>query len=508
MTESPLAISFGARIEDEDLISALVLVCEARRRPTRPAAMRWRSVTGSLKTTLTDQRKTLAQNLLALPMTTATADQVHLLIDHGMRALASRTITVDENLVRLTVKTKGELSDLGVAALTSIPALEMTRLASARPLDEQRQQRVLTGLLGYVNKESNWPAGATGAKLFAPESRLSWIAELLPYYDEFEWHRKLNFAQDWNTPENRPVTRRPLDPFINPALGLSLTEAGFPVTHYVGLAGVGSDAADLGPAGRSAGVFSYRNLVAPAQITDGAAQTIALMGVSSNLGPWAAGGQATVRALTAQPYVNGPDGFGSGQADGMFVGMADGSVRFISKDIDPNVLERLATIHGGEPVELAARRRPCTRPLPATASRPACAASGPAPAIVRCARERWPAIAKLRSPASQVRRQRPVLAKEKLPAVDVAARLQDKLSAIDQPPIPWDQFLRLFTQLTNVPTTIDPGSLMVEAGIHLDDRVEVHARRDDAPATCCGRVLDRTWARVCHLPRSIAAHHA
>ncbi len=85
--------------------------------------------------------------------------------------------------------------------------------------------------------------------MFAPESRLSWIAELLPYYDQFEWHRKLNFGQDWNSFDNQLITKKPLDPFINPALGLSLTEAGFPVTHYVGLAGVGSDAADLGPAG-------------------------------------------------------------------------------------------------------------------------------------------------------------------------------------------------------------------------------------------------------------------
>ena len=61
-----------------------------------------------------------------------------------------------------------------------------------------------------------------------------------------------------------------------------------------------------------------------------------------------------MRPLTRQPYVNGPDGFGSGQADGMVAGMADGSVRFLSKNIDPHVMEQLATVRGGEQVDMAA----------------------------------------------------------------------------------------------------------------------------------------------------------
>ena len=355
----------------------------------------------------------------------------------------------------------------------------MTRLALARALDQQRQQHILTGLLGYVHREGTWPAGAAGARMFPPESRLSWIAELLPYYDEFQWHRKLNFTLDWNSAENRPIAKRPLDPFINPALGLSLTEAGFPVTHYVGLAGVGSDVIELGPAAPQSGVFAQRVRVDAARITDGAANTIALMGASGNLGPWAAGGQATVRALTAKPYINGPDGFGSGQPDGMFVGMADGAVRFISKDIDPSVLERLATIHGGEPVEIA-RLEPAPRPLPIAAGPqvPAVAAPAAAAPAEPPAMQAVPPAKPVVDPAA-----RPLLPREKLPAVDVAARLQDSLPAIEFPPVPWNQFLRFFTQLTTVPTTIDPEA-MVEAGIHLDDRVEVHAG-----ATTAGGVL-------------------
>ena len=109
VTELPLALGLSAGVNDEDLHADLVLVCESKTvaDQTKDAL---ENVTGSLQTTLTNQRKSLAQNLLSLPMTMATADQVHLLIDHGIRSLESRTVTVDENLVRLSAKTKGELA--------------------------------------------------------------------------------------------------------------------------------------------------------------------------------------------------------------------------------------------------------------------------------------------------------------------------------------------------------------------------------------------------------------
>ena len=274
-------------------------------------------------------------------------------------------------------------------------------------------------------RKAAFPAGAGGAALLPPETRLSWIASMLPYYEYFDWHSKLHFGQAWNSAENKPITSRPLDPVINPSLGLSLTDAGFPVTHYVGLAGLGADAATLEAQDPRAGVFGYQRRTPPEQIPDGASNTIALIGVSGRLGPWASGGEATVRPLTTRPYVNGPDGFGSGQADGMFVGMADGSVRFITKDIDPSVLEQLATVHGDRSREPAVPVKP---PL-------AVVKAEPAPAK------------KMALPDAN----RP-------PTVDVAARLADKLAGIDfrQAKITLADFVDLLTNLTTVPFSFDP----------------------------------------------------
>ena len=223
-------------------------------------------------------------------------------------------------------------------------------LDKARTADSANHRRLLESLGACTKAEGSFPSGAGGGALLPPQTRLSWIASLLPYLQHPDWHQQLEFGYSWNGAQNRAVASRPLGEVVNPALGPATTEAGFPVTHYVGVAGVGADAGQLKPGEPRAGLFGYSRRTRPDAIPDGAANTIATLGVQDHLGPWAAGGDSTVRPLTQRPYVNGPDGFGSGQPNGMLAGMADGSVRFLSKDIDPTVLEQLATVGGGEPV--------------------------------------------------------------------------------------------------------------------------------------------------------------
>ena len=68
------------------------------------------------------------------------------------------------------------------------------------------------------------------------------------------------------------------------------------------------------------------------------------------IGPWIAGGDSTIRPLTKKPYINGPDGIGGPYTGGCNIGLADGSVRFVSENIDPTVFERLSTIADGNPI--------------------------------------------------------------------------------------------------------------------------------------------------------------
>jgi len=225
-------------------------------------------------------------------------------------------------------------------------------LLAGLEVDWLRHEGLQSALSAYRGERGHFPPAAGGAALLPPETRLSWIALLLPQLGLADWHRELQFGYSWNSPQNRPVTQRELQAVINPSLGPNRFAGGFPVTHYVGVAGVGADAPHLPASDPRAGVFGYQRVVRLEDIPDGASHTAAIIGASGRLGPWAAGGPATVRPLTERPYINGPDGFGSGQPHGMLVGMADGSVRFISADIDPVVLEQLAAMGDGAPRDL------------------------------------------------------------------------------------------------------------------------------------------------------------
>ena len=66
------------------------------------------------------------------------------------------------------------------------------------------------------------------------------------------------------------MTQRPLPEVVNPVLGPARTEAGFPVTHYVGVAGVGPAAGSLKADDPKAGVFGYGRSTRVEDITRGA----------------------------------------------------------------------------------------------------------------------------------------------------------------------------------------------------------------------------------------------
>ncbi len=142
-----------------------------------------------------------------------------------------------------------------------------------------------------------------------------------------------------------------LDVLTNPDIPQPVVEIDdrtFGATHYVGLAGVGKDGPTLPVTDPRAGVFAYGRKTRIADIHDGTSNTAMFSEASSDFGPWGAGGRATIRALTQKPYINGPDGIGSSFPGGCNVGMCDGSVRFVSENIDPAVMEAIVTIRGGE----------------------------------------------------------------------------------------------------------------------------------------------------------------
>ncbi|MSR59687.1 MAG: hypothetical protein EXS05_18935 [Planctomycetaceae bacterium] len=210
-----------------------------------------------------------------------------------------------------------------------------------------RFERLGDSLLAQVETTGAFPSGTVLAAQLTVEQRLSWQAALAERFESTP--PPVSWDHPWTDPLNEAFVRRRLSEFQNPAISTLIGGDGYPATHFVGVAGVGSDAARVDAGHPRAGVFGDNRQTKSAEIRDGASQTWLVLGVRDHLGSWAAGGTPTVRALTGEPYVNGPDGFGTGQADSMLVLLADGRVQVVSAQADPRVIRSLATIADGAP---------------------------------------------------------------------------------------------------------------------------------------------------------------
>ncbi|MBI1903289.1 MAG: DUF1559 domain-containing protein [Planctomycetia bacterium] len=401
-----------------------------------------KAASGSLPAVLAARADGLQAKLRDGALDPATAVCLDHLLRRSGASLSGGTAAGEGAIVRFRAVSDADLALVAVAAVHVVPGLETMRIAAVQPLDEANHRELARGLLAYAKANGSLPAGAAGPQVAAPERRLSWIASLLPYCERDDWAKRLNPQRPWNDPVNDPIAREFFPRVVNPAFGRERTAAGYPVTHYVGVAGVGADAAELPADHDRAGLFGYNRGLRLEELTNGQSSTLAVLGVSANAGAWASGGPATVRALTKPPYVNGPDGFGSGQRDGMLGAMADGSVRMISRKIDPQVLERLAVVRGPRPSlpDLASHPPPPVPPMP------------------------MPMPMQIKRPAAAG------------PKVDIVARLADKVvEQLDAPSVPLGDLVEFVEQMSTIPITLDLDA-MADLGVSPDTRVSVRLK--------------------------------
>ncbi len=232
-------------------------------------------------------------------------------------------------------------------------------------------------LQAYVKeKEGAFPPGALQRPPSAervldwrPDQRLSWLVEVLPYVSGGDYRDlRIDTEKGWNEGSNLRSAAVLVPAFVmpsksdNPLGGYYVRYPGeartaFAATHFVGVAGIGLDAAEYradNPAvAGKLGVFGYDRVTKLSDIKDGPEGTIvALQMAPEHATPWMAGGGSTVRGISeeadcVQPFVCAEY---QGRR-GTFAIMADGKVRFIPADISPETFRALCTIAGGEQVK-------------------------------------------------------------------------------------------------------------------------------------------------------------
>ena len=202
---------------------------------------------------------------------------------------------------------------------------------------------------------------------YPPEQRVSLFAELLPYLNKAGLRTTIQdkkFA--WYSKENLPAAEAWVPEFLVPYYDQSAWRAthelaegrSLGATNYVGIAGLGFDAARYDPKDpavqKKLGLYGYDWTSKPEEVTDGLSNTIALMQVPPGYQrPWIAGGGATLSGIddkSDKPL----QGYASKLQDGTrgtTVLMGDGSVRTVRETINPAVLRAMVTRAGGEAID-------------------------------------------------------------------------------------------------------------------------------------------------------------
>lgn len=230
-----------------------------------------------------------------------------------------------------------------------MPAVNKVRHAAARMSCQNNLKQIGLSVLSYHDSQDRFPAGTMPNAALAPDERLSLHVSLLPFIECDPLYNQLKKDEAWNSPANAVALQGVLWRHYHcPAWKFGATPdqhtGPLAITNYVGVAGVGPDAATRLAGAPGNGVFGYDRVTKRDAIKDGVANTALFFETAHELGPWVRGGPGTVRALITDAPT-----FGGNHKREMNVLLADGSVR-APKGADPVVLAALATIAGGEDV--------------------------------------------------------------------------------------------------------------------------------------------------------------
>ena len=196
------------------------------------------------------------------------------------------------------------------------------RKAALRERDKHHLEQIGLALHNYHELFHAFPPGGI-VREDSAEIR-SWQACLLPHLEQAALHSQIKPDYAWHSPENRGVFSQPIATLMNPAIPVQPGQA---VSHYAG----NSHLFEINKS------WDYRH------ITDGMSNTIGVGDVSTGFKPWGSPGNVRDPGLGIG---HTPSKFGSPFPGGCHFLLLDGSVKFISENIDRQKLLDLATPAG------------------------------------------------------------------------------------------------------------------------------------------------------------------
>ncbi|MCA9019648.1 MAG: DUF1559 domain-containing protein, partial [Planctomycetaceae bacterium] len=261
-------------------------------------------------------------------------------------------------------------------------AVQQAREAARRTTCKNNLMQINLALQNYEMAFEVLPAGVynqTGPVKNEPKGYdMGWLGGLMPFLDQPIVYRHIDFKQSVYANANYEVRKRPIS-FLScpsdpkgPVLQVPIND-NLPLfqTNYAACYNANEAPIDV----NNSGVMFLNSSISYDQITDGSSNTIFIgehLYDDTNLG-WLSGTRASLRntgsvnkdhpGYSGNWGINNPTtpveetpvdpllnvgGFGSYHEGGTHIGLGDGSVRFISENIDPELLEQLGNRGDGK----------------------------------------------------------------------------------------------------------------------------------------------------------------
>lgn len=276
---------------------------------------------------------------------------------------------------------------IGVLIALLLPAVQKAREAANRVKCRNNLHQIVIALHNYHGDYNRFPSGYLWKKTYPDiptqtDPGWSWVAQLLPYIEQDNLYRQINFRSSVSDPMNETIRTTILAMVVCP----TDTKTGlFQVQTSTGLAynaASNSYAACFGGLGEiwlepgtGDGIFYRNSRIRIADIMDGTSNTIAIGERASRFArtPWAGaipdglvnvepdspGGRNEMQYAAVQVLAHaGLDGFNNRYCDADdfwtphvgsgFFAFADGSVRPVAIGTDGSVMIALGTRRGGE----------------------------------------------------------------------------------------------------------------------------------------------------------------
>jgi prepilin-type N-terminal cleavage/methylation domain-containing protein len=248
-----------------------------------------------------------------------------------------------------------------------LPAVQSAREAARRTACKNNLAQLGLAVLNYEMAHSVLPPGSinqTGPIDSTPEGyHVSWLVQLLPYMEQVALYKKIDFSQGVYDQDVK-FREFAVTSFMCPSSAEeSRGNSTYAACHHNVESQIDVD---------NNGVFFLNSAIRYRQIPDGATNTFFIgekHGFEPQLG-WMSGTRATLRNTGVPPNSNpigpagfGPvadqplfqattdvGGFGSWHTGGSHFVLGDGSVRFVSENIDLALYQNLGNRRDGEPI--------------------------------------------------------------------------------------------------------------------------------------------------------------